>query len=312
MEKDTFQSYLKEEIKNLRYNFTETDSEFCLTLNDKKIKFLKTSEINSFSPNRWLRAVHQNGKIHEPGLIATFFLLRKILEKESVIFYDIGALFGYHSFIFFSIFNESQVIAIEGNPISAEYIEINSKENDRFKVVNRVMGLDTKLSGFFINGFNFKECNQLKSYFLGFKLFLKNKIKITLNTFLRKNFILQNWKFLRLKSINIPTIFDFNTENKREIIKIDTEGYQAIFLPPFVENICERKAIVLMELDSPDKISQFGTSNNNLIQNFLENKYSAYWLDHRLGNEILKINKINKKQDKNSLVILFPEDFLDP
>ena len=107
----------------------------------------------------------------------------------------------------------------------------------------------------------------------------------------------------------MPTIFEFNIQNKREIIKIDTEGYQAIFLPPFVKNICERKAIVLMELDSPDKISQFGTNNNNLIQNFVENKYSVYWLDHRLGNQILKINKINKKQDKNSLVILFPEDF---
>ena len=316
MNNKNIQSSISNEIKNLKYSFSELDSKFNLTINNININFLKTSEYNDHFQyrfngnftNGWLRLKHKKGKIHEPGLIAALFFLKKILKKEKVIFYDIGALYGYHSFIFRSLFKDSRIIAIEGNPKSAEYIKLNSKSITNFKVLNRVMGTTNNFKKYFITGLIIEECNIFEAFIKSLKIFLKNIIKTILNAFFTKKFILGRMHFHKIKSINIPSILDLNKENRREIIKIDTEGSQAIFLKPFITNLCKRRSIVLLELDSPMKMAKYKTTNQNLIQEFIKNKYNAYWLDHRLGKKVYKISKINKKQDTDSLVILLPSE----
>ena len=306
MNNKNIESAITNEIKNLRYSFSELDSKFSLTINNININFLKNSEYKGFSPNKWFRSVHKKGNIHEPGLIAALIFLNKILKKEKVIFYDIGALYGYHSLIFHSLFKDSRIIAIEGNPKSAEYIKFHSNSITKFKVLNRVMATTINFNKYFITGFTFEECNIFEASIKSLKIFLKNIIKTILNPFFTKKFELRRGHFYKLKSINIPSILDLNKENRREIIKIDTEGSQAIFLKPFITNLCKIRSIVLLELDRPIKMAKYKTTNENLIQEFIKNKYNVYWLDHRLGKKVYKISKINKKQDKNSLVILLP------
>ena len=100
-------------------------------------------------------------------------------------------------------------------------------------------------------------------------------------------------------------------ENEIEIIKIDTEGHQAIFLPQSIENLISRNAIVLLELDDPVLMESFNSSNNQLVKPFVDNGYHAFWTQHRDKNsDVIQINEIQSDYDCNSLVTLIPQKFI--
>ena len=96
-----------------------------------------------------------------------------------------------------------------------------------------------------------------------------------------------------------------------EILKIDTEGHQAIFLPSSTANLISRNAILLLELDDPKLMKSFNSSNSELVKPFLENGYNAYWTLHRDKNsQVEKISDIKDIYDCNSLVTLIPKKFI--
>ena len=76
MNNKNIQSSISNEIKNLRYSFSELDSKFNLTINNININFLKTSEYNGHFQyrfnngnftNEWLRLKHKKGRFTSLG-----------------------------------------------------------------------------------------------------------------------------------------------------------------------------------------------------------------------------------------------------
>ena len=115
----------------------------------------------------------------------------------------------------------------------------------------------------------------------------------------------------KIYSKTIESIMLPYSEDIIEIIKIDTEGHQAIFLPSSTKDLIRRDAIVLLELDDPSLMKSFGSSNAELIDPFLNNNYSAFWTQHRdKASEVKKILKLEDKFDCNSLVTLIPQKFI--
>ena len=172
------------------------------------------------------------------------------------------------------------------------------------------MDIKSEKNYYYISGFNFLKCKKISYYFRIIILKIKNKLKSYLNIFMKKKYILEFGSYVELSSIKLDDLFKYNNESRLEIFKIDTEGYQGIFLPPYIKRLSQRKAIILLELDSPEKMLKFATSNSNILNKFKEHNYSIYWLDHRSFNKASKINRLEESQDRNSLAILIPKEMV--
>ena len=111
----------------------------------------------------------------------------------------------------------------------------------------------------------------------------------------------------------IETISNFITKNNIphiDILKIDTEGYQASFLPPVAQNLIENKSIILLEFDELKELEKFNSSNQKICSPFLKNGYKLFWLDHRIKGSKLEIkNKIDISMEVNSLALLIPSEY---
>ena len=194
------------------------------------------------------------GAVHEPGLIATLIWLSEQLQSQSVTFYDIGALYGYHAFIARGLIDSLRVVAVEGNPDSAAYIELNAKNDAKFSVVAKVFSRDRYL----VKGFRFIPSGSPKFFAYWLRLQLKRCASF------RKHPRPMTIKSFELETTTLVNILEPSSESDIEILKIDAEGYQAVFLPPAVETLCARSAIVLMELDHPEQMKQFQTTNQSI------------------------------------------------
>ena len=301
MNTQKFIKQLKLEVDDLRYSFKETDDSFELSIGDKSLSLLKADSSFKCKPNDWMAEKHLGGNIHEPGLVATLSLLSKLLD-EKVVFYDLGALFAYHSDIANMFFENIEVVTVEGNPHSHECINRQTARFNNFRNLNAVIGKIKSKDRYTIQGFHFNNISKPgieKTYF--------DKFKAVARTILR---LIRLRKVYEIETIVIPDLFKYNPENDREIFKIDTEGYQSIFLPPHVKTLCERNAIVLMELDNPMKMLQFDSTNDDMVQPFIKAGYRAVWINHRNACGIRELQSIDSATDKNSLVILLPENFL--
>ena len=302
----TFQKILEKEFTNLSYDFCEERDYFQLTVNKKTVRFKKIESDFIIKPNHWLRQKHENSNIHEPGLISVLSLLSKYFN-EHVVFYDVGALFAYHSLIFDKLFDKNKIITVEGNPLSNQYIEKVSRGNKNIKAVNAVLGLKESTDNYYVAGFHFFEHITIK---FRLALIFKNLVKTILNLIGKKYTLIKVYQFT-LKTITIKSLFKYNKKSSREIFKFDTEGFQSVFLPPYVSTIAERGAIVLLELDHPKTMKRFGISNNEILQKFLNQGYNAYWLDHRQPSVVDRVTKIDFDRNRNSLLVLLPDDVLN-
>ena len=74
-------------------------------------------------PDRWIARKHEDGNIHEPGMISALVFLSARLAGQKVVFFDLGALFGYFSFAAHALFDPVEVHCVEANPNSAAIIE---------------------------------------------------------------------------------------------------------------------------------------------------------------------------------------------
>ena len=220
-------------------------------------------------------------------------------------------MFSYHSFIADKLFENSEVIAIEGNPLSATFIRssIDKLSLENVKVDNSVLGVLNGKKTYLIDNFHFITLNSAKGIWILCSIFLKYIVKNLLNL-LGKRFKPVLPVIKQIRSRTLLSFLDLDNSDKIEIFKIDTEGYQAVFLPPAIEHLCDRNAIILSEIDDPEEMEKFGSTNNDLVLPFLKNGYSAFWMNHRnRSGGICQVTYLEKKHDKNSLVVLIPEKF---
>ena len=252
-------------------------------------------------PSQWLMRKNLEGAVHEPGLIATLIWLSEQLQSQSVTFYDIGALYGYHAFIAKGLIDSLHVVAVEGNPDSAAYIELNAKNDEKFSVVAKVLGDEERRDRYLVKGFRFFPSGSPKF----FAYWLRMQLQRCANA-LSKHPRPMTIKSFDLETTTLMNILEPSSESNVDIFKIDAEGYQAVFLPPAVETLCQRSAIVLMELDHPEQMKQFQASNQSLVAPFLEQGYTALWMDHRDASPVVEVTEISADLDRNSMVVLIP------
>ena len=312
MQNINWEHLLNSSFKDIKHSINFSEDQYLLNINGIDIKFLKDKNNFIVSPDKWIEEKISNEKIHEPRMVSWLFAFSEVFKSKKIRFYDIGALFGFHSFIFSKISDYSKIITVEGNPLSAQYIKKNVEKNklQDFDVINCVVDKENKEKIFLIDAFSFQLSKKNR-----FKYLIKKNIKFLLSSIL--NYLNFKVKFSEKKIIEkiysktIESIMLPYSEDIIEIIKIDTEGHQAIFLPSSTKNLIRRDAIVLLELDDPSLMKSFGSSNAELIDPFLNNNYSAFWTQHRdKASEVKKILKFEDKFDCNSLVTLIPQKFI--
>ncbi len=312
MKNTSWAELLNQKYKRFNHSIDFRDNQNYIYIDDNEIKFLNTKNNFVVSPDKWLKEKITKEDIHEPRLISWLFAFSNVFREKKIRFYDIGALFGFHSFIFSKISNYSKIVAVEGNPLSAKYIEENVENNKlkNFDVINCVVDLENGKKNFLIDAFSFQKNKKSK-----IKYFFKRKLKYSLNKllqFLNLNIKINEKKIIeKIQTKTLDSIMLPHHENEIEIIKIDTEGHQAIFLPQSIENLISRNAIVLLELDDPVLMESFNSSNNQLVKPFVDNGYHAFWTQHRDKNsDVIQINEIQSGYDCNSLVTLIPQKFI--
>jgi len=293
--KQTVSSQLAEDQNKLTLSIRIADAEVAA------IPFVADESPVCSEPSQWLMRKNSEGAVHEPGLIAALIWLSEQLQSQSVTFYDIGALYGYHAFIARGLIDSLRVVAVEGNPDSAAYIELNANKDAKFSVVAKVLGNEERRDRYLVKGFRFIPSGSPKF----FTYCLRLQLKRFANAF-RKHPRPMTIKSFELETTTLVNILEPSSESDIEILKIDAEGYQAVFLPPAVETLCKRSAIVLMELDHPEQMKQFQTTNQSLVSPFIEQGYTALWMDHRDASEVTVITEISGDLDRNSMVVLIP------
>ena len=299
---------IEEELKALKWQFKELDREFELTINSVSVNLLKCDSEFSVKPNEWFIAKHQDGKIHEPGTIAVLSFLSKTIQSQ-VMFYDVGALFGYFSLIIKAMLPSSRILLVEGNPTSCACIRKISPQLSKDEIANIVLGDQERNTNFLIDGFNFIEGkNQIRTARV--RIWGKNIIKRFFNLF-GKRYQIQRCYSAQIKQEILPNVFREQEPRCVEIFKLDTEGNQCRFLPPFIDEFCSRKPIVLLEMDNSETMAKFGFTNDQLLQLFLDRNYIAYWMNHRKPTEVKRIFQITKAEDFNSLLLLLPQTKAD-
>lgn len=303
MLENNFISLLENHVDELKHEFKEEENKFVLTLNEKKIEFKKASSKFQVKPNHWLRSKHENNKVHEPGLIGALSLLSTIIKKNTL-FYDVGALFGYHSHIIASLFDNCECILIEGNPITSEASSHIAK-NQRFQLVNSVVGQDDFSKWYYVDVYNFYPAISMRAVKKIFEGSLKNVVKFLLNR-IGKNY---TYSFLgyfkKLPTTSIPTLLQ-KKDGEQIIFKVDAEGHQFSFLMPYIKLLSETSSILLIELDDKKKMASLGASNVELVKEFKKFDFKVFWLDHRNPDGIFLVDSFKPWMDRNSLVVCIP------
>jgi FkbM family methyltransferase len=308
MYRDFLVDQIEAEINALTSHFNELEDEFKLTVNSTSITFLKCDSEFDVKPNEWIKHAHQSGRIHEPGMVAVLSFLSKKLKKK-VIFYDIGALFGYFSSIVKAMLPNSKIILIEGNPLSCNCIKKISPQLSSEEILNVVLGDEERFTNYLISGFALIDTqNRIRAE--KFRIWIINIIKAILNLFGKKYQMRKVYSY-NIKQETVQSIFKEQKSSQVEIFKFDAEGNQCRFLPPFINELCSRNPIVLLEMDSSKKMASFGMTNNEILQLFLDRGYVCYWLNHRMPLHVKRVFKITKEEDFNSLLFLIPKELAD-
>ena len=133
MQNVNWEQLLNSNFRDIKHSINITQDQYSININGFNIRFLKDRNNFIISPDKWIEEKINNEKIHEPRMINWLFAFSEVFKSKKIIFYDIGALFGFHSFIFSKISDYSKIIAVEGNPLSAEYINKNvTTRTERF------------------------------------------------------------------------------------------------------------------------------------------------------------------------------------
>lgn len=308
MQPSEFTQKLQSSIDELEWKFAEEQDQFILTINSNSVAFNKCVSGFDVEPNEWLRTKHNSKDIHEPGMVATLVFL-STLFKDRIIFYDVGALFGYFSIIAKTFFRDCKCVLVEGNPLSSRCIPKLAAGLEGMMVKNVLVGSNNITKNYWIDSFNFFEVPN-NPIWQKFKFATKNGLKRIINLFGAKKKI-RIFHTYKIQQVTFPEIFNNSREPTFEIFKLDTEGYQSVFLPPHIDEFCDRKPIILMEFDHPHMMANFGTTNDKMLQLFIDRNYLAFWMNHRRPGVVEQISEVKPEHDMNSLCVLLPRSLIE-
>lgn len=255
-----------------------------LRLGDAVIRFPHAKTGSALEPEDWLNTVSGEGNLHEPGLVAWLLALGRFLSKEQVRFYDLGAAYGYFTAIANVAFDHADVVAVEPNTALANYIGMLARSNniDRLRIENTLLSDAAGQSELDVRNFLYLPIDEGRA-----------------DEFQRE----------RVTCTTLEALLD-EADGAQEILKIDTEGWQARFLPPAASLLIEREAIILLECDTPRKIGLFGAANADMVEPFTKAGYRLFWCDHRdPAFEVIELDGFDPEHERNALVAMLPPDF---
>ena len=303
--------------KSLETSFSIEGEFFILNINNKEIKFPKNNENYNknngiMSPEEWLINEHANNRVHEPGLVYWLLALSTFFDNKKIRFVDVGALYGYFSFIALSIFENSEIISIEANPRSAAYIKnVNNQFYDSRVYVKNCFVSDRlrDKQKRYVVGYHFIDENNYFEQLFWIKC--KNQFKNILKNLGFSGFSIFHPELIEIDEIPLSSFLSIDP-NVTNIIKIDAEGYQAVFLPAAAQQIIKTKSIILLEFDSTKDLEKFKSTNDNLCRPFIEKGYELYWCDHRIKSEpAVRISSVERSKERNSLGVLIHNSLIE-
>lgn len=272
------------------FNRSLMDLEFTFTTNRKRARLQLKSGRRIVFPNEaggtvrggsahWLRTKHRDGQIHEPAMVAVLVALSRRLQQP-IVFFDVGALYGYFALIVKSLSPGSTVLAFEVNPESYRALRQNAAANKHLGpplVTCCLVGLSDQTSfghGGSIRGIALKD-------------------DVSDGTVL-----------------DLMRLDDFSriTGQAPDVMKIDVEGYQAKILPGAMETIALAEPVILMEFDQPRVMERFGRTNRDVVGPLFDLGYSMLWTvqhrDRRQGTfQVLRFDELTDAHEKDSLAV---------
>lgn len=276
--------------RSLPFAYTEGGSEHLLAIAGRRpIRFPRSAgdTVHGGSAS-WVEKKHNDGAIHEPGLIAALMVLAE--ERQSIrTILDIGALYGYVSLVARSLFETAEVHAFEANPRSFQALVRNFEAN-RPTFGDSVHAYHCALSDV-------------------------SEPHAALRIHRMRVDALNSGKEVGEKGrdhqIDVWSLDDFCREHMLvpDLIKIDVEGYQAKIIPGGLDVILRTRPVILMEFDSPGAANDFGVTNREVIKPLMDEGYRLLWGKHRythLPFRVLDFKDLSDEHEVNSLGILLP------
>ncbi|MEZ5692688.1 MAG: FkbM family methyltransferase [Altererythrobacter sp.] len=272
-----------DDLARLAPAFTAYPMHSEITIAGKIARFPHAVTANAMLPADWLASKHAAGSIHEPALVAWLFALGAALAGRTVRFFDIGAAFGYFSALASCAFEEVEITAVEPNPALAAYVEMVLRANAvaDAKVENVLVSDSSGALDLAARNFHYLPHGEAGG---------------------------EAYRLCRVETRALSDLLGA-PGNATDILKIDTEGWQAQFLPPASQLLIRRKAIVLLECDALPKLTPFGRTNAQIVSPFLEFGYRLMWCDHRdPAFEVAGLAAFPEANERNSLAVLLPPD----
>lgn len=257
--------------------------------------------------DRWVRNKHLDNRIHEPGAVAALMAIRSMGYRVDTVL-DVGALYGYFSFLSAAAFDEADVHALEMNPASFQALKNNIEFNaagvgPRVKPWNCAVS-DRTQKGKQVHIENFSLRHQYASYRDRALGLVKNLLGMI---------YFKNLSYRRCieSRIDFWTLDEFCKEAALQpgLVKIDVEGYQAHIIPGALNMLALAKPIVMLEFDSPEAVNASSWSNKDIVKPLFDMGYSLVWGRHRDPKAIfehLRFQDMDQRHETNSLGVFLP------
>jgi FkbM family methyltransferase len=264
-------------LADLSYTFVEDEAAHTLAIaGGKTVRFPRVGGRVLGGSYRWVAREHQDGKIHEPGMVAALIALAEEAPRIRTVL-DIGALYGYFALVARSLFMQAEVHAFEVNPHSYNALRNNIQAN-REEFGESVIAHHCALSDESIR---------------------QAPIRVHGMRFTPE---------AGADRVDIYTLDDFCQEGlSPDLIKLDVEGYQAKIIPGALGVISRSRPVVMMEFDRPSEI--FGTTNREVIRPLMDDGYRLIWGMHRTRDCVFSVvewSDLSDRHEVGSLGILVP------
>jgi FkbM family methyltransferase len=252
-----------------------------LRMGGSALRFPHSATGTGIEPADWLAAKHADGAMHEPGLIAWLFALGVAFGNAPVRLFDIGAAYGYFSALATLAFADVDIVAVEPDPALASYVASVLRANRVTHARVENMLLSDAAGSAELDRRNF---HYLPEGTAGSPGYARHKVEMR-------------------------TLLDVlgEADGRRDILKIDTEGWQARFLPAATPALIARGAVLLLECDRADKLALHGGTNAQLVAPFVAAGYNLFWCDHRdPAFRVEHVPALGPAHECNALAVLLP------